>query len=84
MEPDRPHIDAAIREQAAQWLLRLDEDFGPRQRALFAAWLKQSPRHAEEFLLLTALWRQLDHVDPQRRIDVPALVAEANSRGAPW
>ncbi len=77
MGSDAANIDTAIREQAARWMLQLEDEFGPVQRAMFATWLKQSPRHTEEFLLVSALWMQLDMVDPERRIDLRALLKAA-------
>ena len=77
MGSDVANLDAAIREQAARWMLQLEEDFGPTQRVMFATWLKLSPRHTEEFLLVSALWTQLDLLDPHRRIDLGALLKAA-------
>src|SRR5688500_4640329 len=56
-------------EQAAQWYIALREA-GPRERAAFAAWLKESPRHIEEFLEITAVDRAYDGFDPQRLVPI--------------
>lgn len=70
----------AIQAVAAEWVLRLDEEpLTPSARAELLKWLKASPQHVEEFLLATAAWRDLDGIDAQKRLDVDALLAEAES-----
>lgn len=70
--------DLRIAEEAAEWLHRLHEQ-GEDAACLSAlsAWLRQSPRHLEEFLMITAISKELDAVDPERHIDVRSLLAEA-------
>jgi transmembrane sensor len=65
----------SIAEQAAQWAGSLDAA-GPKEQAAFLAWLKQSAHHVEEFLLASAVYRELDAVDPQRRLNLEAMMAE--------
>jgi transmembrane sensor len=73
----RHRIDAdPIAEAAAHWLLELEEA-PPQTLRDFAAWLQQSPRHVEEFLLATAVWKTFDDFDVQRRMDIQQLIAEA-------
>jgi transmembrane sensor len=72
---------ATIREQAAWWVTEL-QDASAQVRVQFAQWLKESPRHIEEFLFFSALWRELDRVDPERCVDIDALVAEAKAAHA--
>lgn len=67
------------REQAAWWVTELREAT-PAIEQDFAEWLQQSPRHVEEYLLVDALWRQMDGVDPQRSIDVDAIIARAGGK----
>lgn len=62
-----------ISEEAALWLIRLEEDGSPECRAQFAAWARQSPWHVEEFLFAQATSQHLSGVDPERRIDLSAL-----------
>jgi transmembrane sensor len=62
--------------EAAEWLLRLDEDSSASCRSEFAAWLRHSPQHMEEFLLLSATARNLQGIDPEHGIDVEALLKE--------
>jgi transmembrane sensor len=68
-------IDERIAEEAAQWLLELEE--AGADQARFAAWLEASPRHVEEFLLASATWHAFDAMDRNRAIDVAQLVASA-------
>ena len=70
----------AIQSEAAEWVLRLDEEqLSLPARTELLRWLKQSPQHIEEFLFATAAWRELDDIDPQKRLDVDSLIAEAES-----
>lgn len=64
-----------IAEQAAQWLVSLEEDPGHECRAAFIAWLKHSPRHVEEFLITAAAYGELDRLDPQKHLNVTELLA---------
>ncbi|WP_175597282.1 FecR family protein [Peristeroidobacter soli] len=64
-----------IAEEAAQWMDAL-ESGDPQTHSAFAAWLRASPRHIEEFLLLTASDRAFDELDAGQRIDVDALIAQ--------
>jgi len=73
MSWDRPE---ALAEEAAHWLLELEEPDGATL-SRFAAWLEISPRHVEEFLLASAVWKEFDHVDAARRLDIERLVEEA-------
>lgn len=67
--------DSRITEQAADWLMEL-KAFGASCHAEFFEWVRRSPEHVREFLAVTALERKLRGVDPQRRIDVNALLSE--------
>ncbi len=56
----------AVAEQAADWLLRLeDEDATATEAELleFSAWLQRSPLHIEEFLQVSALHAELSSAD---------------------
>ena len=67
-----------LAEEAAHWLLELEEpDAGTLSR--FAAWLEISPRHVEEFLLASAVWKELEHFDTARRLDIEKLVEDARN-----
>lgn len=76
MEPLEPRrrSDAITAGEAAEWHVRRDR-MDKQERAAFTAWLKESPRHLREFLIMETLGEQLKHADPQRRHDVRALLA---------
>lgn len=68
--------ETQISEEAVSWLLELEEDGSPECRAEFKSWLERSPSHMNEFLLVTAAYRELDGVDSQRRIDIAGHLRE--------
>ncbi len=68
--------DRRIAAQAAQWRLVLQTG-DARAREAFADWLLESRRHVRNYLLLAAFEQQLKQIDPQRRHDVDALLADA-------
>src|SRR5262245_51547290 len=78
------HNDLALAEEAADWLVLLMEEDDPADRARFVEWLKKSPRHVEEFLLVSASRDLMSEMDPDRRLDIEALVAEADARVTPF
>jgi len=59
MPPTHESEGLTIAEQAARWLLEIEEG-KPETFAALGEWLKQSPRHVEEFLLATAVWKAFD------------------------
>jgi transmembrane sensor len=70
-----------ISEQAAEWLTLLAEG-SERDRNAFLAWLRQSPRHVEEFLLATTVWQALRQEGKAFPMEIDAIVAELVSSGA--
>lgn len=79
MAPTDEQIRLAIAQQAAEWFVAhrtssLDE----AARAAFAAWLKASPVHIDEYLRMAAISGELRITaqDPQ----LAAWVAEATSK----
>ena len=63
-------------EEAAAWLIRLEEE-GPACHAAFEAWITTDPRHREEFLAvfeMSSRWRKFD---PRHEIDVTRHIARA-------
>lgn len=68
----------ALAEEAAHWLLELEEPDGATLDR-FAAWLEISPRHVEEFLLVSAVWKEFEHFDKARRLDIERLVEDARN-----
>ncbi|HEU4625440.1 MAG TPA: FecR domain-containing protein [Steroidobacteraceae bacterium] len=73
---------AALSEEAAHWLVELEEP-GTEVLGRFAAWLESSPRHIEEFLMAAAVWKEFDHFDAERRLDIEQLLATARSNVRP-
>jgi len=65
----------SVARQAAQWLEIL-KTAGPVERTAFAKWVKESPAHLREFLLMTALEQEVRAIDPLRRRDIQAILAE--------
>lgn len=78
MDSPPSDVNRELAERAAQWLIMLFEsEMLPKARKDFTEWLRASPRHAEEFLLAVAVWKQLDALDPQHIIDLRGLLNEA-------
>ncbi len=70
----------AIAEQAADWLMRLeDADAAVTEAELreFSAWLQRSPQHIEEFLQVSALHAEFATANPLAFPHVQALVDAA-------
>jgi transmembrane sensor len=70
-----------LREQAAWWATELQEAT-PEIERRFASWLRESPRHVEEYLFVEALWREMDGLDREHRVDVQQLIASAGGEEA--
>jgi transmembrane sensor len=66
----------SVTDQATGWVAELAGG-GADLHPAFTEWLKESPRHVEEYLLASALYKALDRVDAGHRIDARALIAEA-------
>ncbi len=60
MEPIEQNSATEIRKEAAAWLVEIDDAPDELERREFVRWLRASPRHLEEFLLLAATWRAMD------------------------
>lgn len=76
MKAQRQEMD--VREKAAWWIGEL-EDANAKTRTACLEWLRESPEHVKEFLLMSAMWEGLGGVDAGRRIDVEKLLAEASA-----
>lgn len=74
--------DKRIALQAADWLMRL-RNGDPQDKAAFSAWLLESRRHVRNFLLLLALEQELGRLDPDRRHDIDAMLAQAQASPLP-
>jgi ferric-dicitrate binding protein FerR (iron transport regulator) len=83
MESYPSDADRELAEHAAQWVVMIIEnEMRPTSQEDFAAWLRASPRHAEEFLLAMAVWMQLDALDPEHAIDLQKLLDHAEKPSA--
>jgi transmembrane sensor len=71
-----------VAEQAAEWLCVL-EDATAEQLASFTDWVRESPAHAREFLFMSALDAELGKIDPQRRVQIERVLAEASANVVP-
>ena len=71
MHTRRANEARSIAEQAAEWLLILEED-RPEDREAFADWTRQSPLHVAAFLRASAVDSLLGEVDKQREIALDA------------
>lgn len=69
-----------IGEQAAEWLVVLSEG-GAAEQAAFLAWLKQSPRHVEEFLFATTTWKTLCELGERQPLNIEAILSELKAEG---
>ena len=73
MEPKSLHNETVhASRQAAEWLSTL-EDAGPQERQAFVEWLRRSSLNVQEFLVLSALDRYLDHVPGDYAVDIAKL-----------
>ncbi len=72
----------SVAEQAAHWL-RVMETVDIKKRKDFWEWMSASPLHVRELLLAVRLDQSLNAIDPERRIDVAGLIAQAGSGVVP-
>ncbi len=74
-----------IAAEAVRWFekLRSGQAEEAAQRREFARWLKRSPRNVHHFLFSTMLDRTLEKMDPERKLDVAAMLAEASAGAVP-
>ena len=64
---------------ASGWIETL-RHAGPKRRAEFVAWLKESPRNVHELLLMLAVDRALEHLDADRVRDIESLLAQVDQQ----
>lgn len=74
--------DSNIAHKAAEWFFELAHGNEADQFA-FGAWLRESPRHVEEFLLVTAAYKELEHVSADLPLDLEELRAALMRNVAP-
>jgi transmembrane sensor len=64
-----------IRERAAEWVIHFhEESLAQADTPAFVAWLRASPVHIREYLRSEAAWFALENIDPQKRLDIAALL----------
>lgn len=78
---ERARIEIA--EEAADWLVRLDEDPSGSCQAEFVAWLKRSPTHLDEFLLVETTYRTIENHYPRDRVDWEKLMRGVSAQVLP-
>ena len=74
MDTKTRQLEELLAHQASVWLEVLGNP-SAEQQAAFVAWLKESPRNVRDFLLMLTLDRELHRLDPQREIEIGALLA---------
>jgi transmembrane sensor len=77
----RPRNDKPISEQAVEWIEALQRG-GAQEHAAFAAWLRESPHHVREYLLMTALEKELGDMDLSD-VDVEELISRSRENVVP-
>lgn len=68
--PRRRVEKKSVAEQAAEWLMILEEK-GEQANPAFADWLRESPTHVQAYLRATTLDTMLRRIDPERSIETP-------------
>lgn len=71
--------EAKITEEAADWVLRLEEEESSNDHDEFVAWLKRSPRHMDEFLMVEASYRAIQQNYPRQRATLEKLLSAAST-----
>ncbi|WP_129780763.1 FecR family protein [Peristeroidobacter soli] len=80
MRAGRTRSIRAVLDEAAEWaVVMAAAEVSIDDRREFVAWLKRSPEHLKEYLSIDRSWAELRGVDAARRIDVEALLAEADA-----
>jgi transmembrane sensor len=74
----KPH--PAIVAEASAWFVEFRAgDVNDVARQHFIEWLRRSPEHIQAYLEVSGAWAELPTSDPERKIDIPSLVARARS-----
>ena len=73
-------IDSGAIAEAAAWFAEFRAgEMTAGTRARFDEWLRQSPEHIQAYLEVSVGWSELPTADPDRRIDVQALIGRARA-----
>lgn len=81
MNMNRKFNDSAwnIENAASEWCVIMhDADVDLKTKKMFADWLSRSPEHISAFLEMARLWELSAHIDPADKIDVDAILKEAD------
>ena len=81
MDSQTRQLEQLLAHRASAWLETLRNPT-QAERAAFVAWLKESPRNVQDFLLMLSLDRALYDVDPNREFNLDALLGELEPRVA--
>lgn len=73
----RPGDPEAVEATAAVWLSLRDRGLTEHETAEFVRWLQESPRHAEVFAELDAVWKTLDRAEALRPAAAPRIAGAA-------
>jgi transmembrane sensor len=79
MSANDERVRDLIAQQASDWFVANRAELSAREREDFAAWLKASPLHVEEYLGLAAIARDLREACAEPQIPVDELVAAARA-----
>jgi len=82
MDDLQEEAERVANELADRWVRTLDPG-SEQSRTDFVRWLKASPLNVRAMLMAVALDQLLNHIDPQRAIDVEAWVREAATNIVP-
>lgn len=66
-----PDTDTEIESEAAKWLIRMDGDATSEERARFAAWRKEDPRHEAACRALETVWARAGLLSSVRPAGAP-------------
>jgi transmembrane sensor len=77
MSTNDERVRGLITQEAADWFVANRAGLTPEQRPAFAAWLKASPVHVEEYLTLSVIARDLRQACEDSPSSVEALLARA-------
>jgi transmembrane sensor len=81
--PTRLSLRQALLLEAQQWD-ETTKSGDPRALAEFAAWIRRSPEHLQAYLQHLSIQTELSGVDPNKEVDLPALLAEVSNNVIPF
>jgi transmembrane sensor len=73
-------MNTQIYEQATDWLIKHREGgLDPRDKSRFDIWLRESPRHVQAYLEMSALWEDIPGLDASDNPTSAELIARART-----